>query len=85
MQDPRREPWMPFFIRWDIPAEEHPGRARSGHAVQVTGIAHVEVAGDPARLREWVGAHDLPIRFVAGPPGIVAVAIGADRGEIVLR
>jgi len=85
MQDPRREPWMPFFIRWDVPAEQHPGRARSGHAVHVTGIAHVEVAGDPDRLREWLGDHDLPIRFVEGPPGIVAVAIGADRGEIVLR
>jgi hypothetical protein len=85
MQDPRREPWMPFFIRWDVPAKEHPGRARSGYAVHVTGIAHVEVAGDPDRLHEWLGDHDLSIRFVEGPVGIVAVAIGTDRGEIVLR
>ena len=53
--------------------------------MHVTGITRVDVAGDPDRLREWLGDHDLPITFVEGPPGILAVAIGTDRGEIVLR
>ena len=30
LDDPRREPWMPFFLAWDVPDELHPGRARAG-------------------------------------------------------
>lgn len=83
--DPGREPWLPFFISWDVPAEEHPGRMRAGHGVRATGIAWVEVAGDPERLRAWLGTEDLPIRIVDGAPGVRAAAIAAAGGDLVLR
>ncbi|HEY8116516.1 MAG TPA: VOC family protein, partial [Actinomycetota bacterium] len=33
LDDPRREPWMPFFLAWDVPEDLYPGRARAGHGV----------------------------------------------------
>lgn len=86
MDDPRREPWLPFFITWDVPAEFHPGRARSAHGIRAVGIAWVEVAGDADRLRAWLGGEDLAIRVVDGAPGLRAVALAtADGGELLLR
>src|SRR5262245_21741233 len=51
IEDPRREPSMPFFLAWDVPEELHPGRARAGHGVQAREIAWVEVRGDPGAPR----------------------------------
>src|SRR5918995_5353715 len=47
---------LPFFIEWDVPAEEHPGRAAATHRRPVAGIAWVEVGGDVERLDEWIGS-----------------------------
>lgn len=84
LEEPRREPWMPFFLQWDVPAELHPGRTRAGHGIRVVGIAHVDVGGDEARLREWLGGEELPIRVVEGPPGIRSVSIATADGELVI-
>lgn len=84
--DPRREPWMPFFITWDVPPELHPGRARAGHGVRAETIARVEVGGDEARLLEWVGGDELPIRVTGDAPGVRRVAIAtAGGGELVIE
>lgn len=86
IDDPRRAPWLPFFITWDVPAELHPGRARSGHGVRATGIAAFEVAGCADRLHEWLGGDDLPIRVAEGSPGLRAAALAtAGGGELLLR
>ena len=78
--------WLPFFISWDVPAEHHPGAAPAQHRVPVEGIAWAEVGGDEARLREWLGAADVPIRVVEGDAGVLAVGVALrDGGEIVLR
>jgi Glyoxalase-like domain len=84
LEDPRRDPWMPFFLTWDIPAELYPGRARAGHGVRAEGIAWVEVGGDAERLRGWLGGGELPIRVVDGVPGIHRVAISTADGELVI-
>lgn len=86
IDDPRREPWMPFFISWDVSDELHPGRTRARHGVRVEGIAWVEVGGDAERLRTWLGGDEPPIRVTDGEPGIhrVAVATTAD-GELVIE
>jgi hypothetical protein len=82
--DPRREPWMPFFVQWDVPAEDHPGRTRAGHGIRVDGIAWVEVGGDPARLAEWLGEANPAIRVVDAGPGLRRVALSAADGELVI-
>jgi len=67
---------LPFFIQWEGPRELHPG----GDHTKPAGIKWVEVAGDEAELRAWLGAADLPVRVRTGDRGIVAAGIG----EIVL-
>jgi hypothetical protein len=81
------ELWLPFFIEWDTTSGLHPGAAPADHRVPVTGIARAEVGGDEARLAEWLGGREAPIRVLPGAePGVRAVAISvADGGEIVLR
>jgi hypothetical protein len=76
---------LPFFIQWDIPEQQHPGREAALHRVEPRGIAWVEVGGDPGRLQAWVGPHSLDLRLTGGPPGIRAVGIRTATGEIVIR
>ncbi len=85
LEDPRRDPWMPFFLTWDIPVELHPGRARAGHGVRAEGIAWVEVGGDAERLRDWLGGEELPIRVIEGEPGIQRVGVATSEREIVIE
>jgi hypothetical protein len=85
LDEPRREPWMPFFIAWDVTDELHPGRARVGHGVRATGLAWVEVSGDAERLRMWLGGDELPIRVTDGEPGIRRVAVAIADGELVIE
>ena len=68
---------LPLFIQWDIPPEDHPGRALGTGG---PGISWVEVGGDAKRLADWLGPNDLDVRPVGGLPGIHRVGIG----EIVL-
>ena len=82
----RREPWLPFFIAWDVPAELHPGRAGAGGHTDVEGIVSAEVAGDAGRLDRWLGGAPVPIGVVDGPPGLRSVSLGlADGGELLVR
>ena len=84
LDDPRREPWMPFFLTWDVPVSLHPGSARAGHGVRAAGIAWAEVGGDAERLRAWLGDEELPIRVSDGNPGIRRVALATSDGEFVI-
>ena len=85
LEDPRREPWMPFFLTWDIPVDLHPGRARADHGVRAEGIAWVETAGDAERLRDWLGGEELPIRVIEGEPGLRRVGVATSDREIVIE
>ena len=64
------EPWLPFFIQRDPGIEDPGARGDAG------GIAWVEVSGDAARLRAWLGGAELPVRVTEGEPAVVAVGIG---------
>ena len=78
--------WLPFFISWDVPAALHPGAAPAEHRLPVEGIAWAEVGGDEARLREWLGGADPPIRVVEGDARVLAVCVALRDGtELVLR
>lgn len=85
LDDPRREPWMPFFLTWDVGQDLHPGRVRAGHGVRATGITWVEVGGDAERLHAWLGGDELPIRVGGGERGIHRVAISTPDGELVIE
>lgn len=63
---------LPFFIQWDGPSVLHPGGDPSAPA----GISWVEVGGDEAALRAWIGGAELPVRFASEGHGITAVGIG---------
>lgn len=82
-----REPYLPFFISWDVAEDLMPGRMQASHRVEVSGIARIEVCGVAGRLRAWLGGQDLPIDVVAGgEPGINAVTLSlADGGDLELR
>jgi len=83
---PQREPWLPFFISWDVPPERHPGRAPAHHRVEVLGISSAEISGDPDRMRVWLGGQDLPIRVVTGPPALRSVSLRlAGGGELAVE
>ena len=61
------EPYLPFFIQRG--ATRFPPDAERA-------ITWIEVAGDPERLKRWLGRVALPVRVVDGRPGVRAVAIG---------
>jgi hypothetical protein len=65
VQEALREPFLPFF-----------GRSR-GRPAETGGarLDWIEVSGDPARLREWLGGADLPVRVVPGEPALRAIGI----------
>jgi hypothetical protein len=67
------EPWLPFFIQRD------PGIADPGAAGDAGGIAWIELAANPERLRAWLGGgEELPLRYAAGEaPGLRAVGLGS--------
>ncbi len=75
---------LPFFIEWHTELRDHPGRATASHAVDVEGIAWVELGAEVGALERHLGPHDLDIRASAGPPGLRAVAIRAAGGELVV-
>jgi hypothetical protein len=78
------DPSRPFFLDWQVAPQDHPGRAAAAHRVQPDGIAWVEVQGDEAAIRAWLGDDDLPVRIRPGPPAVLAVGIATREGEIVL-
>lgn len=56
-----------------------------GHTNVPGAFTHVEVGNDPAELEAWLGPHDVPVAYVDGPPGIVAVELDTASGPLVLR
>jgi hypothetical protein len=76
------EPWLPFFISYDQRSDRSP-LAESEGAPDY--LAWIEVAGDAARLREWLGDESLPVHVVDGLPGLRAVGLARGTSEIVIR
>ena len=72
------EPSLPFFIEWDDLAR-HPGRA----GAQRGRVGWIEVAGDEARLRDWLGGASLPVRVVPGAPAVRGFAVSTPHGDVV--
>ncbi len=82
------DPQLPFFVRWDSPAELHP----STGADPAYSLCCLEIAGDPQRVGEWLGEsveaplEDVKVEWVAphGTPGIIAVQVQTPHGLVRL-
>jgi hypothetical protein len=68
-----RDPTLPFFISRDHGIRDPSEGGGAG------GIAWIEVGGDAERLERWLDGADLPVRVVAGDPGVHAFGIGSGR------
>ena len=70
------DPQLPFFIQWEVGSELHPSAGATGRV----SLEALEIAGDQARVSEWLGGpveqplEDVKVEWVApnGTPGIVA-------------
>lgn len=79
------DPSLPFFIQWDVGPEDLPGAAPLDHPARPSGLAWVELCGDPQKIQERVGA-DLDIRVVeAGDGGVTAFGIATADGVLEIR
>ena len=82
------DPQLPFFIEWDIASADHPSSGASG----AVSLECLEIAGDPARVSEWLGQSvDQPLEAVKvewvapnGTPGIVAAKLQTPNGLVRL-
>jgi hypothetical protein len=82
------DPQLPFFVQWQSDPAEHPSRGASGKV----SLATLEIAGDPARVSDWLGRpveeplEDVKVEWVAphGTPGIVAAQFHTPTGLIRL-
>jgi hypothetical protein len=82
------DPQLPFFIEWETPADLHPSTGSTGNI----SLEALEIAGDPARVTEWLGQpverplEDVKVDWVApnGTPGIVAVSFQTPNGLVRL-
>ena len=84
LDEARTDPARPFFIDWQVSPEDHPGRTSAAHRVAPSGISWVEVAGDEAAVRDWLGDPDVPLRVRPGTPRVLRLGIATGSGEIVL-
>lgn len=80
---------MPNWYYWEDQPGPHPSRVQVNHRRPFTGVAWMEVGGDPAAMEAHITPEvfaRLPLRFVDQPPGLYAVAVGTEDGdEVVIR
>src|SRR3954447_11657984 len=81
------DPQVPYFIEWDD-MTVHP----SAGADTSVSIDHLQIAGDPKRVREWLGPEDtfdkggIDFTFVAphGTPGLMSVTFDTPSGKVTI-
>ncbi len=80
------DPQLPFFVHWEIGRQLHPSCGASG-AIRLT---RLEIAGDPARVSEWLDQDPAkPLEYVDvdwvqpdGAAGIVAATFDTLDGKV---
>jgi hypothetical protein len=79
---------LPFFI--DYPNNgDRVGRWRAmyervGHTSSPGGFSELTISGSESEMLDWLGPHDLPLRFVAGSRALAEVRIGSPAGDLVI-
>jgi len=82
------DPQLPIVMKWEVPSDRHPSVGASGEV----SLHSLEIAGDPARVEQWLGSAalsalaDVEVDWVArhGQPGIVAVHLATPSGTVRL-
>jgi hypothetical protein len=80
------DPQLPFFVHWESDAADHPSVGATGRV----SLESLEIAGDPARVSDWLGRpveqplEDVKVDWIAphGTPGLVAVTFQTPRGLV---
>jgi hypothetical protein len=80
------DPQLPFFVQWESNSAEHPSTGATGKV----SLESLEIAGDPARVSEWLGQpveqplEDVKVEWVApnGTPGLTAVTFQTPEGLV---
>ena len=80
------DPQLPFFIHWETSGDDHPSAAATGRIT----LESLEIAGDSARVADWIGVTALDavkgitLHWVApnGTPGIVAARFRTASGLV---
>lgn len=82
------DPQLPFVIRWETGPELHPSHGGN----ESFRIRSLEIAGDPDRVRDWLGLdpeykpETIDFSFVAphGTPGLLSVTFSTPRGTVTI-
>ncbi len=82
------DPQLPFLVCWESGPQYHPSTGGSDDVA----IETLQIAGDPHRVREWLGldpayeARTVDFTFVAphGTPGLMTVSFSTRRGPVVV-
>jgi hypothetical protein len=81
------DPQLPFFVQWED-MSVHPSNGATANVA----LERLEIAGDPDRVREWLGLppnfrpEGVDFTFVAprGTPGLLSVTFTSDDGEVTI-
>jgi hypothetical protein len=82
------DPQLPFFVKWedDVP---HPSEGATSGAK----LGKLTIAGDPSRVRDWIGLSEgekvspsIGLDFVSphGTPGIMSVTFSTPEGSVTI-
>jgi hypothetical protein len=80
---------LPFFIDYpnngDRTARLQAMYDRVGHTCSPRRFSELTISGSEAEMRDWLGPHELPLRFVDGSDGMIEARISTARDEIIVR
>lgn len=85
LQSTLKDPALPFFIQWDIAAEDLPGSLAEGHPNLGIRLIWVEVAATDEAIRARVGPEAPDIRSAGHGTGLVAIGLSTPAGPTVIR
>jgi hypothetical protein len=78
-----REPGLPFFIQWGdgVPL---PGASPVDHPGGPARLKLLSLEGDPVRLADWLGEHQLPLTVATGPSRVSEVVLTHEDRDFAL-
>jgi hypothetical protein len=81
-------PHLPFFIDYANNGDRRDRLKamydRVGHTCSPRRFYEITISGSQAEMRDWLGPHDLPLKFVDGTDGIIEACIEIARGEVII-